>query len=166
MSAEDAPGELSRLGSASSSSPLLSRSPSGLGGAGGPASGSAAAGLGARARRLARAAVVVAKAGAFLLARLLLAVATPLLVLLLRRLVRSRRWVGGAALGRGTGPGRPPAATGGAEGCLSPACLLLAAGNAQLLMHAPPLDRFWERGLASAWHDGRRVTRDYVDAYR
>ncbi|KAL4422443.1 hypothetical protein ABPG75_008640 [Micractinium tetrahymenae] len=26
--------------------------------------------------------------------------------------------------------------------------------------------RFWERGLASAWHDSRKVTQEYVDAYR
>lgn len=26
--------------------------------------------------------------------------------------------------------------------------------------------RFWERGLASAWYDGRKVTSSYVDAYR
>jgi pimeloyl-ACP methyl ester carboxylesterase len=26
--------------------------------------------------------------------------------------------------------------------------------------------RFWERGLASAWHNSQRVSREYVDAYR
>lgn len=26
--------------------------------------------------------------------------------------------------------------------------------------------RFWERGLASAWHDSSKLTREYVDAYR
>lgn len=26
--------------------------------------------------------------------------------------------------------------------------------------------RFWERGLASAWHDGSKLPREYIDAYR
>ena len=58
----------------------------------------------------------VAKAVLLLVLRLVLAACTPLLVLALRSLVRSRR------------------------------C--------------------WERGLAAAWHDGRRITPAYVDAYR
>lgn len=71
---------------------------------------------GARAARAGRSLAAVAKAVLLLLVRLVLAAAGPLLVVVLRRLVRARR--------------------------------------------------FWERGLASAWHDGSLVTREYVDAYR
>lgn len=118
VSADDAPGELQRLASSSRSGALLGRSSSAAstaGAANGSGSGGAA-GLAARGRRLLRVAVAVLKGSWFLLARALLAAASPLLVLLLRRLVRSRR--------------------------------------------------FWERGLASAWHSGQSLTREYVDAYR
>lgn len=132
VSADDAPGELRRLPS-SPSMPSMGRSAStasaagsadGTGegsgrGANGGSGGSGrgiAAGLAARGRRLLRVSVAVLKASWFLVARLLLAAAGPLLVVLLRRLIRQRR--------------------------------------------------FWERGLASAWHNGQRVTREYVDAYR
>lgn len=145
VSADDAPGEVRSLASSSSmpsvqsvpsSGGPLSRSASSAGSAdgnpagngngsgsgangngnGSPSSSGAAARLAARGRRLLRVAVAVLKASWFLLARLLLAAASPLLVVLLRRLIRSRR--------------------------------------------------FWERGLASAWHNGQLVTREYVDAYR
>lgn len=102
VSSEDAPGELSSL--------PPSPSTAGLGG------GGAAPSAGARVRRVVRTAAALLKAVWFLACRALLAAAGPLLVLVLRRLVRSRR--------------------------------------------------FWERGLASAWHDGSRITRQYVDAYR
>lgn len=136
VSADDAPGELRRLASSPSmpstpSVPSMGRSAStasaagsadgaGEGGSNGRStngsSGGIAAGLAARGRRLLRISVAVLKASWFLVARLLLAAASPVLVVLLRRLIRQRR--------------------------------------------------FWERGLASAWHNGQRVTREYVDAYR
>lgn len=148
VSADDAPGELRRLASSPSmrsvpsSGAPLSRSASSAGAAGsadgtagsngssnggssngsssngsnGSGSGGGASGLAARGRRLLGVAAAVLKASWFLLARLLLAAANPLLLVLLRRLVRSRQ--------------------------------------------------FWERGLTSAWHNGQKVTRQYVDAYR
>ena len=148
VSADDAPGELRRLASSPSmpsvpsSGVPLSRSASSAGAAGSAdgaagsngsgngssgnggsgngsnssSSGGVASGLAARGRRLLGVAAAVLKASWFLLARLLLAAANPLLLVLLRRLVRSRQ--------------------------------------------------FWERGLTSAWHNGQKVTREYVDAYR
>ena len=47
--------------------------------------------------------------------------------------------------------------------------LLLAAASPLLVVLLRRLirsRRFWERGLASAWHNGQLVTREYVDAYR
>lgn len=111
--AEDAPGEIRRLRSTASFS---STDSAGSDSGDSSSSGASAAAPGGSARRLSRVAVAVARATLFLLARLLLSAITPLLVLLLRRLVRTRA--------------------------------------------------FWERGLASAWHDGRRVTAEYVDNYR
>lgn len=129
VSADDAPGELRRLTSTPSTAELLRRSASdggssgsdsngsgANGGSGGSNGSSTSTGVGARVQRLARAGVAVARALLFLAARLLLSALAPLLTLLLRRLVRDRR--------------------------------------------------FWERGLRSAWHDGQKVTREYVDAYR
>ena len=106
MSAEDPPGELQRLSSstssaaaasASSSSQAFGRSSSTAStsssdGGSGNGSGGSGASLGARARRVVRTAVAVVKAVLLLGVRLLLAAATPLLVLVLRRLIRNRRW--------------------------------------------------------------------------
>ena len=61
-------------------------------GGSGNGSGGSGASLGARARRVVRTAVAVVKAVLLLGVRLLLAAATPLLVLVLRRLIRNRRW--------------------------------------------------------------------------
>jgi pimeloyl-ACP methyl ester carboxylesterase len=84
----------------------------------GDASSGGEGGAGARGGRRGAGRVAAAVAQAVLAegARLALLLLTPVLVLVLRRLVRSRA--------------------------------------------------FWERGLASAWADGSRVTRRYVDAYR